>query len=96
MFSAKKTMMKNKEANHVNKKKHVGPLDILIVSPVQGEPYFIFIKKEQVSSDAWMEDLKTFIKQYAHQGVRWTFSFNGKDRWHQVRRLPPPPSLPTP
>ncbi len=38
-----------------------GPLDLLIVSPVSGEPWFLYIKKDQVSKHGAFATFKDFI-----------------------------------
>ena len=66
-----------------------GPLDVLVVSPVTGEPWFFYFKKEQISKHGTFSDFKTFIKQYKHDSeVRWSFTYDKKDRWHSVRCPP--------
>ena len=63
-----------------------GPLDILIVSPAKGEPWYIYIKKEQLSKDGAFICFKKFIKEYKHNAqVRWSFTWDKIDRWHSVR-----------
>ena len=36
-----------------------GPLDVLVVSPVTGEPWFLYFKKEQISKHGAFNDFKT-------------------------------------
>lgn len=70
-----------------------GPIDVLIVSPVQGEPWYIYFVKSQLSKNGAFQDFKTFMKGYRHESdVRWSFTFDKKDRWHSVRRPPAPQS----
>jgi hypothetical protein len=71
---------------------HEGPIDLLIVSPVKGEPWFFYFKKDQVSKDGAFDCFKKFMKQYKHDHtVRWSITYDKKDRWHSVR-LPPRPA----
>eukprot|EP00966_Prymnesium_polylepis_P150629 3479503-Prymnesium_polylepis.1 len=63
---------------------HVGPLDILIVSPETNEPWFLYFKKEQLAKDGAFAPMKKFIKEYRRAGAdsRWSLTFDRKDRWH--------------
>ena len=63
-----------------------GPIDLLIVSPAAGEPWFLYFLKFQMSKDGAFFVVKMFIKKYKHNGeVAWSFTFDKKDRWHSVR-----------
>ena len=86
-----------------------GPIDILIISPVKGEPWFIYFRKDQVSKEGAFDVFKKFMKGYKHDhNVRWSITYDKKDRWHSVRHparparhatqqhLPAPPSAASP
>ena len=45
-----------------------GPLDILIVSPPKGEPWFIYFKKDQLSKHGAFQQMKVYISS-VHQGL---------------------------
>ena len=72
-----------------------GPLDILIVSPPKGEPWFIYFKKDQMSKHGAFQQMKMYIKGYSIGNTRWSFTFDKKDRWHSVRRPAPCDALAT-
>ena len=82
-MSYMKTIQKNRTGNAGSRKtesKHVGGIDLLIVSPDPGnpEPLFQVLRKEQVSSDAAKAWLR-FLKQNTMPGevVGWAWSFDG-------------------
>lgn len=63
-----------------------GAIDVLIVSPKTGEPWFVYFSKEQLTGAAFV-CFKKFLKDYKHSGdVRWSFTWDRNDRWHSVRR----------
>ena len=71
----------NKDADHV------GPIDWLIVSPVKGEPYYFFFRRSQLGPKSSFLVIKKHVKEFKHGDLRWSFTFDRKDRWHQVRHL---------
>ena len=90
-ISARKLAAKNAAgAERQRSADHTGPIDVLLVSPPSGLPWFIYFKKEQLSHDGPFIVLKKYIKQYngPENDHRWVFSFE-EDRWFSVRRPSP-------
>ena len=38
-----------------------------------------------MSKDGAFQTVKKFVKEYRLRDMKWAFSFDNKDRWHQVR-----------
>ena len=54
---------KSKSKTHELRSEYDGPLDVLIVSPVEGEPWFLYCLKSQISKHGAFETFKNFIKK---------------------------------
>ena len=66
MSYMKTIQLAKSKSKYEKQPEYEGPIDVLIVSPVQGEPWYIYFVKSQLSKNGAFQDFKTFMKGYSH------------------------------